>query len=1135
MSNYQEYKSLQLPQIADSVLKFWQSQKVFEKSLQLREGASPWVFYEGPPSANGMPGIHHVMARTIKDLFCRYKTMQGFKVERRAGWDTHGLPIELAVEKKLGISKEDIGNPERDRYISVEAYNEACREEVMKYQAQWEDLTQQMGYWVDMTRPYVTYDSKYMESVWWLLSQFYKQGVLYKGYTVQPYSPKAGTGLSSHELNQPGCYKMVKDTTVVAQFKIKDVQRVQTLYNLSECLNWDIYALAWTTTPWTLPSNTALTLGADIDYALVATYNPYTFQPQLVVLAETVLKKHFNAAFTATEILKAPENSKSPIPYKILGSVKGSQLLEIRYEQLIPLVQPAEHPENAFKIISGDFVTTEEGTGIVHTAPTFGADDARVAAQWKVPGMRVKDEQGNLVPLVDLHGKFRPELGEWAGMLVKQEYYETGKAPEKSLDVSISIYLKTQNKAFKVEKYEHSYPHCWRTDQPILYYPLDSWFIRVSDVREQLVQLNQTIQWKPESTGTGRFGKWLENANDWNLSRSRFWGIPLPIWTTEDKSEQCCIGSVEELKQACERSVKAGLMQANPFEHFKCGDYSESNYKALDLHKHHVDAIVLVSPSGKPMHRESDLIDVWFDSGAMPFAQLHYPFENKERIASGDNFPADFIAEGVDQTRGWFYTLHVISTLLLKTPAYKNVISNGLVLDKQGQKMSKRLGNAVDPFETLKTYGPDATRWYMVANAAPWDNLKFDTAGITEVQRKFFGTLFNTYNFWALYANVDRIEGAIIQSENCKFSELDLWIQSVLHSLVGQVVKDLNDFEPHRAARLIEDFVNEQLSNWYVRLSRRRFWKGEPSPDKNAAYFTLFNCLETVSKLMAPLAPFFADWLYQNLHNSKESVHLRAFPVPNLNAVDANLEQRMAWVQLVCSMVLSVRKKENIRVRQPLSKIQIPVINGEPVQALYSMIPYIQAEVNVKQVDLIQESETQIVKSLKLNFKTLGKKCGALMKEVQTYAADHSTEIIRDIETIQKHVLPNRFNGIELLTEDVVIIPVDLPGWSVQTHKGITVAVDLSISDELYAEGLGREFVNRIQLLRKERGFEITDRIHLQVNCSPELRAYLSQNLTYICNETLADTCQFSEAQKPSNGVLLELDESHTLELFLTT
>ena len=1133
MSIYQEYKQLNLPHIAAEILKLWHEEAAFEKSIENRNNAKPWVFYEGPPSANGMPGIHHVMARTLKDVFCRYKTMQGYRVERRAGWDTHGLPIELAVEKKLGITKDDIGNTSSKNYIPVEAYNKACRTEVMRFKQQWEDLTQKMGYWVDMTNPYVTYNSKYMESVWWLLAQLYKKNVIYKGYTIQPYSPKAGTGLSSHELNQPGCYKTVKDTSVIAQFKITDASLVHRIFGLTQFLTWDIYALAWTTTPWTLPSNTALTVGADIDYVLVATFNVYTRKPQLVILAESTLFKHFAQGYTPSQALNPDNASQTPIPYHVLGSVKGLALLHLRYEQLIPFVQPAEHPDRAFQIISGDFVTTDDGTGIVHTAPTFGADDARVAAEWNIPGMLVKDENDTLVPLVDLQGKFRPELGEWAGMYVKQEYYEAGQEPEKSADVRISIYLKTQNKAFKVEKYEHSYPHCWRTDTPILYYPLDSWFIKVSDIRDRLVKLNSEIQWKPDSTGSGRFGKWLEHANDWNLSRARFWGIPLPIWTTVDKAEQRCIASVSELKQACAKAVNAGFMQVNPFEHFISGDVSENNYEQIDLHKHIVDTIVLVSDSGKPMYRESDLIDVWFDSGAMPYAQLHYPFENNEAIDQNIQFPADFIAEGVDQTRGWFYTLHVISALLFNRPAFKNVISNGLVLDKQGQKMSKRLGNAVDPFETLNTFGPDATRWYMLANAAPWDNLKFDSIGITEVQRKFFGTVFNTYSFWTLYANVDQIKGSTIKAETCQFSELDLWILSVLNSLVYNVESALNVFEPHRAARFIEDFATEQLSNWYVRLSRRRFWKGEPSEDKNAAYYTLFQCLNVLAKLSAPIAPFFADWLFRNLNPNEGSVHLTSFPKIQLNARNEMLENHMAWVQQVCSLVLSVRKKESIRVRQPLSKIQIPVLKSQDHNALNRMIPYIQAEVNVKRVELINESEAQIIKSLKLNFKTLGKKCGTLMKAVQHYAHENALLIIADIEQKTQHQLPDSLNSILLLPEDVIIVPVDLPGWSVQSQKGITVAVDLSISPELYAEGLSRELVNRIQIMRKDQALELTDRIDIEIKCTESTQALITQNLTYICTETLTNNCRFVSEFSKSNCIRVELDDSHHVELVI--
>ncbi|MEN9401221.1 MAG: hypothetical protein RL632_2324, partial [Bacteroidota bacterium] len=919
-SKYPEYKGLNLPNVAERVLEKWEREKVFEHSISTREGKTPFIFFEGPPSANGLPGIHHVMARAIKDIFCRYKTLKGFQVKRKAGWDTHGLPVELGVEKELGITKEDIGTK-----ISVEDYNRACREAVMRYTDIWNDLTRKMGYWVDMEDPYITYEPKYMESVWWLLGQLFEKNLLYKGYTIQPYSPKAGTGLSSHELNQPGCYKDVTDTTIVAQFKINDWKGL-TPFKGGDTRAEETHFLAWTTTPWTLPSNTALCVGPKIDYVLVRSFNQYTHAPINVILAKNLVSYQFSKGFQAVESadeLGSYSAGDKVIPYFVAGECLGADLIGIRYDQLMPYALPAEKPEEAFRVIGGDFVTTEDGTGIVHIAPTFGADDARVAADAGVPPMLVADEKGNLVPLVDLQGKFRPELGELAGIFVKNEYYNENEAPERSADVQIAITLKTDNKAFKVEKYVHSYPHCWRTDKPVLYYPLDSWFIRVTDVRERMMELNDTINWKPESTGSGRFGKWLENANDWNLSRSRYWGIPIPIWSTAEGDERTCISSVEQLKNECEKAVKAGVMDENPLANFAVGDMSKANYAQLDLHKNYVDSITLVSPSGKPMKRESDLIDVWFDSGSMPYAQWHYPFENKELIDENKAFPGDFIAEGVDQTRGWFYTLHAISTMVFDSVAYKNVVSNGLVLDKNGQKMSKRLGNAVEPFENLSTYGADATRWYMITNAQPWDNLKFDKDGITEVQRKFFGTLYNTYSFFSLYANIDGFDYSAPDVPHNERPEIDRWILSRLNSLVKEVDTAFAEYEPTKAGRLIQDFVNDQLSNWYVRLCRRRFWKSDDSRDKLSAYQTLYTCLETVSILGSPIAPFFMDQLFCDLNSVSHrhaagSVHLADFPQVDSTSINADLEDQMDIAQRISSLVLALRKKEKIRVRQPL-------------------------------------------------------------------------------------------------------------------------------------------------------------------------------------------------------------------------
>ncbi|MEY4289742.1 MAG: hypothetical protein RLZZ30_1830, partial [Bacteroidota bacterium] len=1082
-TKYPEYKGLNLPNVAQSVLEKWQNQSIFEKSISTREGNDSYVFFEGPPSANGLPGIHHVMGRAIKDIFCRYQTLKGKQVKRKAGWDTHGLPVELGVEKELGITKEDIGTK-----ISIDEYNDACRKAVMRYTDIWNDLTVKMGYWVDMENPYITYEPKYMESVWWLLSQLYQKNLIYKGYTIQPYSPKAGTGLSSHELNQPGCYKDVKDTTVVAMFKANNPATIASTFQVSDEVSAhtkDIHFLAWTTTPWTLPSNTALTVGPAIDYALVSTFNQYTYEPITVILAKNLIGYQFSKGFEAKESiaeLSSYEAGSKVIPYVVLGSVQGKDLLGFSYEQLLPYALPAENPEKAFVVIPGDFVTTEDGTGIVHTAPTFGADDAKVAADAGVPAMLVHDDRGNLVPLVDLQGRFRPEMGEFAGMYVKNEYYNEGEEPERSADVQIAIKLKEENKAFKVEKYEHNYPHCWRTDKPVLYYPLDSWFIRVTDKKDRMVALNQTIQWKPESTGTGRFGKWLENANDWNLSRSRYWGIPIPIWSTEEGDERICIESVEQLKAECEKAVSAGIMETNPLADFESGNMSAENYAQIDLHKHRVDAITLVSPSGKAMKREADLIDVWFDSGSMPYAQWHYPFENKELIENRTGYPADFIAEGVDQTRGWFYTLHAISTMVFDSVAYKNVVSNGLVLDKNGQKMSKRLGNGIDPFSTLEKYGPDATRWYMITNAQPWDNLKFDLDGITEVQRKFFGTLYNTYSFFALYANVDEFDYSEAEIALNERPEIDRWVLSKLHSLVAEVDQAYNEYEPTKAGRAIQDFVTEQLSNWYVRLCRRRFWKNDDPKDKLAAYQTLYTCLETVAILASPIAPFFMDQLFLDLtavsgKHGLESVHLANFPKADEAYIDKRLESQMELAQKSCSLVLGLRKKHMIRVRQPLQKIMIPVLNQDIADQLTHVKELILSEVNVKELDLLTDGAGMLVKSIKPNFKTIGPKYGKQMKSIASLVAGLSQEDIASVE--QQGGWSGEVDGthIELDMADFEINAQDIPGWLVASEGGITVALDITITEELKAEGIARELVNRIQNMRKDAGLEVTDRI----------------------------------------------------------
>jgi isoleucyl-tRNA synthetase len=1149
---YQEYKGLNLPNVASEVLERWNNESIFEKSISSREGNPSYVFFEGPPSANGLPGIHHVMARAIKDIFCRYQTLKGKQVKRKAGWDTHGLPVELGVEKELGITKEDIGTK-----ITVDEYNDACRKAVMRYTDIWNDLTLKMGYWVDMENPYITYEPKYMESVWWLLSQLYNKGLIYKGYTIQPYSPKAGTGLSSHEINQPGCYRDVKDTTVVAQFKIADGEKtpfdgimknvvgancghaVGTNCGHAVGTNCNLSLLAWTTTPWTLPSNTALTVGPNIEYALVSTFNQYTFEPINVILAKNLVGYQFSKGYQAveneTDLANYTAGDKS-ILYFVAGTCLGKDLVGIKYEQLLPYCLPDENPEKAFVVIPGDFVTTEDGTGIVHTAPTFGADDAKVAKDAGVPPMLVRDENNNLVPLVDLQGRFRPEVSDYAGMYVKNEYYDDGTAPDKSVDVQISIKLKEENKAFKVEKYEHSYPHCWRTDKPVLYYPLDSWFIRVTDKKDRMVELNNTINWKPESTGSGRFGKWLENANDWNLSRSRYWGIPIPIWSTEEGDERVCIGSVEELKNEADKAVAAGLMTENPLANYEIGNMSANNYAQIDLHKHLVDKIVLVSPSGKPMKRESDLIDVWFDSGAMPYAQWHYPFENKELIENRTGYPADFIAEGVDQTRGWFYTLHAISTMVFDSVAYKNVVSNGLVLDKNGQKMSKRLGNAVDPFSTLEKYGPDATRWYMITNAQPWDNLKFDLEGIAEIQRKFFGTLYNTYSFFSLYANIDGFDFSEAEVPLDERPEIDRWVLSKLNSLIQEVDAAYSDYEPTKAGRAIQDFVSDQLSNWYVRLCRRRYWKSDDPKDKLCAYQTLYTCLETVALLAAPIAPFYMDQLFLDLNkvsgkNTSESVHLANFPAVKENWIDKKLEAQMELAQQACSLVLGLRKKHNIRVRQPLQKIMIPVLNKEVAENLKHVQDLILSEVNVKELELLGDGAGILVKSIKPNFKTIGPKYGKQMKAIAGIVAGFSQDDIAAIE--QNNGWSGSIEGAEINLDlaDFEINAQDIPGWLVASENGLTVALDITISENLKSEGIAREIVNRVQNLRKDSGLDVTDRIVLSIETSAFVQAATLANKEYICAEVLADDIVFTSVSAEALLTDIENERDTKIEL----
>ena len=1147
---FAEHSHLNLSEVNKQVLKLWDEADVFHKSMTEREGCPSFVFYEGPPSANGMPGIHHVMARTIKDVFCRYKTMKGFQVKRNAGWDTHGLPVELGVEKALGITKEDIG-----KTISVAEYNKHCRTDVMKFTKEWTDLTHKMGYWVDLENPYITYDNRYIETLWWLLKQLYGKNLLYKGYTIQPYSPAAGTGLSSHELNQPGCYRDVKDTTCVAQFKMKNPRPEMSAWGTP-------YFIAWTTTPWTLPSNTALCVGPKIDYVAVQSYNGYTGQPITVVLAKALLYTHFNQKAEGIE-LEAYKPGDKLIPFKVVGEYKGADLVGMEYEQLIPWVKPVEldeqgkwtaAEEKAFRVIPGDYVTTEDGTGIVHIAPTFGADDAFVARAAGIPSLFMINQKGETRPMVDLTGKFylMEELdadfvkncidvdaykayeGRWVKNAYDPQYTVDGRFDEKaaaaaeSLDIYICMMLKAGNQAFKIEKHVHNYPHCWRTDKPVLYYPLDSWFIRSTAAKERMMELNKTINWKPESTGTGRFGKWLENLNDWNLSRSRYWGTPLPIWRSED-GEELCIGSLEELFEEMEKSVEVGLMDTNPYKEagFVPGLYTQENYDKIDLHRPYVDDIILVSPTGKPMKRELDLIDVWFDSGAMPYAQLHYPFENKEIVDNRSYYPADFIAEGVDQTRGWFFTLHAIATMVFDSVSYKNVISNGLVLDKNGNKMSKRLGNAVDPFGAIEKYGSDPLRWYMITNSSPWDNLKFDEDGVAEVSRKFFGTLYNTYSFFAMYANIDGFTYSEEEVPMNERPELDRWILSVLNSLIKEVDACLNDYEPTRAGRLVQDFVNDNLSNWFVRLSRKRFWGGGMTTDKLSAYQTLYTCLETVAKLMAPIAPFFADRLYMDLiattgRDNVESIHLAKFPKCNEELINVALEERMKMAQDITSMTLALRKKVNIKVRQPLQCIMIPTVNEEQKAQIEAVKNLIMNEVNVKEVNFAETSTGLLVKKVKCNFRVMGKKFGKQMKAVAAAMEALDQEAIATLEKEGTYSLT--IDGTPLIVEvaDVEIINEDIPGWLVANEGKLTVALEVEVTEELRREGIARELVNRIQNIRKSNGFEITDKINVTLSSNEQTDAAIEAYKEYICTQVQATALNLTETVK---GTELDFDD----------
>ncbi len=1146
---FKEYKGLDLAATATDVLGEWDAHDTFHKSIETREGHPTFVFYEGPPSANGMPGIHHVMARTIKDVFCRYKTQQGYLVHRKAGWDTHGLPVELGVEKKLGITKEDIG-----KKISIEEYNRTCREAVMEFTGVWESLTRKMGYWVNMDDPYITYDNKYIESLWWLLKQLYDKGLLYKGYTIQPYSPAAGTGLSTHELNQPGCYRDVKDTTVVAQFRIRNPK--------PEMEGWGTPVfLAWTTTPWTLPSNTALCVGPKIDYVAVRSYNPYTGEKMTAVVAKALLNAHFNKKAEGLALEDYKPGDKL-IPYQVVGEWKGPELVGMQYEQLLPWVKPVEvdddgnwkvAAEKAFRVIAGDYVTTEDGTGIVHIAPTFGADDAFVARAAGIPSLFMINKKGETRPMVDLTGKFylldelderfvrecvdvatyKEYEGRWVKNAYDPQFTVDGKYDEKaaqaaeSLDIYICMKMKAAGQAFKIEKHVHNYPHCWRTDKPVLYYPLDSWFIRSTACKERMIELNRTIRWKPESTGTGRFGKWLENLNDWNLSRSRFWGTPLPIWATEDRSELKCIGSIEELMAEIEKSIAAGVMKENPYKNFKVGDMSKENYstKNIDLHRPYVDSIVLVSSKGEPMRREPDLIDVWFDSGAMPYAQVHYPFENKENFKNV--YPADFIAEGVDQTRGWFFTLHAIASMLFDSVAFKNIISNGLVLDKNGNKMSKRLGNAVDPLEVLDTYGPDATRWYMISNSQPWDNLKFDRDGVDEVRRKFFGTLYNTYSFFALYANIDGFTGKEPEVPMEKRPEIDRWIISLLNTLVRDVTDCLENYDPTPAARAIQEFVGENLSNWYVRLNRKRFWGGGMTEDKLAAYQTLYTCLETVAMLAAPFAPFITDRIFCDLNavsgrHTEESVHLSTFPKADEKLIDRRLEEMMDLAQRVSSMVLALRRKVSIKVRQPLMKILIPVLDPAMAEHIAAVKNLIMSEVNVKEIELIEKTTGIITKRIKPNFKTLGPRYGKQMKQIAALVAGFSQEQIAAIEAAPETTLEVGGEKITVTPADFEITSEDMPGWLVASEGKLTVALDITITDELRAEGVARELINRIQNIRKDSGFEVTDKIRVQIEQKDLVAEAIARYADYIASQTLA--VEVRTVAQPQGEVVVDSD-----------
>ena len=1138
---YPEYKRPDFAAVGEKIRAFWEKEKIFQKTLDMTRGREPFVFYEGPPSANGIPGIHHVMARAIKDLFCRYKTLKGYHVERKGGWDTHGLPVEISVEKTLGIKKEDIG-----KNISVTEFNQSCRREVMKYKEEWDELTRKMGYWVDLENPYITFDNKYIETVWHLLKQLFDKDLLYKGYTIQPFSPAAGTGLSTHELNQPGCYRDVKDTTVVAQFRVLKDERSEWIYKDTDT---DLFILAWTTTPWTLPSNTALAVGKNITYSRIRTLNPYSGEPVTVILASALVGNYFNPEKKDMPFDEFKPGEKH-VPYVVLEELKGSKLAGLRYEQLIPFVKP--HGD-AFRVIVADFVTTEDGTGIVHIAPTFGADDDRVAKTNGIVPLLLTDRDGKRQPMVDRTGKFyriddldqqfveefvnTDVYAPFAGRYTKNEFDDNLSDSDDTLDVDLAVFLKKQNRAFRIEKYVHNYPHCWRTDKPILYYPLDSWFVRTTALKERMLELNRTINWKPAWTGEGRFGEWLKNLVDWNLSRSRFWGIPLPIWVSEDKSEIVCIGSAEEMKAEIEKSVQAGFMKSNPMGHFAPGDMSDKNYQTFDFHRPYVDEIILVSSSGKPMHREPDLIDVWFDSGAMPYAQYHYPFENKEFF--NENFPADFIAEGVDQTRGWFFTLHAIATLVFDSVAFRNVLSNGLVLDRNGNKMSKRIGNAIDPFATINRFGPDATRWYLITNAQPWDNLKFDIEGVAEVQRKFFGTLYNTYAFFALYANIDDFDYSMPEVPHQERPEIDRWILSELNSLIATVDEAYEQYEPTRAGRAIQLFLDEHLSNWYVRLSRRRFWKGELSNDKIAAYQTLYTALVTIAKLASPIAPFYMEQLYRDLNKGTglerfDTVHLSEFPEANLVFIDKSLEERMQLAQTISSMVLSLRKRCNIRVRQPLQKIMIPVSDSAQQEQLQRVAELIMNEVNIKEIEYLATQNDMLVKRAKPNFKALGPRYGKLMKEIAAYVNAMTQDEIISFE--QQRSLSFNIGNQKVLVEngDLDIITEDIPGWVVATEGSLTVALDITVTDELALEGLARDFINRLQNLRKELNFDVTDKIVVNVEKNEGLYRAISEKYDYICSDTLAERINFTEpGARMITEYFFELDEETKIPLMI--